>query len=64
MPTSAKFKLGQCVIHKSGGPDKMVIVKQLDYDGEIGYECRWFHVNEFMDECFREHELTLCDCPN
>jgi uncharacterized protein YodC (DUF2158 family) len=61
-----RFKLGDEVQHKSGGPK--MIVEKLPWaktiegqDFEQGYWCRWWDGKQFQKEQFEEHELQPYD---
>ena len=55
-----KFKLGDVVVLKSGGPAMTISEKVYDYGTETGkWECKWFQDNQSKVDTFHQDTLEL-----
>jgi uncharacterized protein YodC (DUF2158 family) len=59
---NTKFKKGDAVQHKSGGP-KMIVVGFLSVQGEDTVECEWFEGNKPETKHFTPEALKLFEPP-
>lgn len=57
MATSNKFKIGDVVKLKSGGPD-MTVRSAPDNPGQV-YQCQWFAGKKLEQGAFREESLEM-----
>ena len=64
MSSTNTFQPGNCVKHKTGGPEKMVVIGDSPNTHVPGLLCRWFQDGEFTEDVFDPVELVICDCPN
>jgi len=55
-----KFKIGDVVVLKSGGPSMTISEKYYDFGNETGkWECKWFEGSEPKSGIFHQDTLQL-----
>jgi uncharacterized protein YodC (DUF2158 family) len=62
MSTTQKFKIGDAVQHKSGGP--RMIVKGYEPQGSDQVVCEWFDKNTLHEKAFNQEVLMEYRTPS